>query len=179
MTSINGGSSKAWVEATRMDRRVLHWYTARLKEVYFCPSVFWEYPSHYIIWLVKLLHSEESTTDETWAYRLDPVSTEIPGESTAVEFCLLLYGCHCNADIPFTSSCVNARRHSPEAEEHCSHHPTSWISYLHPKKRDAESLTTFVLEKDKSFVKIALSLHSCLTFLRFHTCRSLSITMLF
>lgn len=63
------------------------------------------------------------------------MSVKIPWEGTAEEFGFLHCGYHCyNADIAFTPSYINARRHRPKAGEHCSPVPPSWISFLFPRK---------------------------------------------
>lgn len=121
---------QGWISTCSTNVQQDWWRDARS-----CPYVLWKYLSHCIIRLIKLLHSEESTSDWTWIQRPYQVSIEIPEEGTAEEFWLLHYSCHSyGADILFTPSCMNARWHRPEAGEHCSPHPPSWISSVVPRK---------------------------------------------
>ena len=89
------------------------------------------------------------------------MSIKIPWEGTAEEFWLLRYGHHYyNTDISLSPSYINARRHRPEAGEHCFPDPPSWISSLFPRK-----------------VMLSISQHSSF-WKKWKPCKNTSFTML-
>lgn len=85
---------QGWISTCSTNVQQDWWRDARS-----CPYVPWKYLSHCIIRLIKLLHSEESTSDWTWIQRPDQVSIEIPEEGTAEAFTLQLSLLQCRYPV--------------------------------------------------------------------------------